>query len=305
MSGLSSFDRFSDLPEDIGRTVFELAAENGDGPRCALVSKRVQFWVEPKIYYRVMLQHAAVAKLFCRTLLDPETSKPPEFFATHIKIFVVAEFSVREEIVAALKKCLGVQTLVIWDSSSSIQEVFSSTDTLPNPTGVSIWIPEVQDDAFHSPIFRNVTHLDLACFQDDDLKQVKDLSQLNCLTHFSLGLYYHSSSPAGMAREALRLCASKLRILIIWCFEDHMSESHICFGDIKAIWEGEVDMRAITGCMYGGPASEPLGIYRQYTDRLEDWAGTSVDPENNFWAQAEAAIQGRRQRLEQRGVSSG
>ena len=44
MSVPPSFDRFSDLPEDIGQTVFELAAENGDGPRCALVTKRVQSW---------------------------------------------------------------------------------------------------------------------------------------------------------------------------------------------------------------------------------------------------------------------
>jgi hypothetical protein len=32
------------LPEDIGRTIIELAAENGSGPSYALVSKKVQSW---------------------------------------------------------------------------------------------------------------------------------------------------------------------------------------------------------------------------------------------------------------------
>lgn len=38
--------RFPSLPEDIGRTVFELLAEDSarDGLTCALVSKKVQSW---------------------------------------------------------------------------------------------------------------------------------------------------------------------------------------------------------------------------------------------------------------------
>ncbi|RXW11305.1 hypothetical protein EST38_g14550 [Candolleomyces aberdarensis] len=309
MKVLSDYDRFPELPEDIGRTVFELAAENGDGPSCALVSKRVRFWVEPKIYHRVMLRRVAVADLFCRTLLDAETHKPPEFFATHVKVFILAYINVNEKIAAALKKCRGVRTLLIWDLGSEMQEIFGSTESLLslNPTGISIcgqMIAEGQDGIFHHPIFRNVTHLDLACFDEDDLRRWgKNLSQLKCLTHFSLDLRYRSSSPAQMAREALCLCASELRIFIIWCYGDHFFESHISFGDVKAIWEGEVDMRAVTGCMHGRPA-ELLAIFRDSGDIFRDWAGTSVDPENDFWAQAEAVVQGRRQRLEQVGITT-
>jgi hypothetical protein len=38
------FNMFPNLPRDIGRTIFELAAEAGDGLACALVSKQVKPW---------------------------------------------------------------------------------------------------------------------------------------------------------------------------------------------------------------------------------------------------------------------
>jgi hypothetical protein len=41
---LPEFACFPNFPEDIGRTVFEFAAENGDGVSCSLVSKTVQSW---------------------------------------------------------------------------------------------------------------------------------------------------------------------------------------------------------------------------------------------------------------------
>ncbi|RXW12903.1 hypothetical protein EST38_g12950 [Candolleomyces aberdarensis] len=36
--------RFSELPEDIGRVIFEIVADNGWGPYCALVSKKIRAW---------------------------------------------------------------------------------------------------------------------------------------------------------------------------------------------------------------------------------------------------------------------
>lgn len=35
---------FPHVPQDIGRTIFELAAEAGDGKACAVVSKQVKPW---------------------------------------------------------------------------------------------------------------------------------------------------------------------------------------------------------------------------------------------------------------------
>lgn len=43
-SVMDVFHQFSDLPEDIGRTIFEAAAEAGNGPACAIVSRRIQSW---------------------------------------------------------------------------------------------------------------------------------------------------------------------------------------------------------------------------------------------------------------------
>ena len=101
-----------------------------------------------------------------------------------------------------------------------------------------------------------------------------------------------------MVREVLCLCASELRILIIWNDAGYFYEPHSHSSDVKAISEGEVDMRAVNGCMDSRPP-ETLAIYRDGNDILKDWAGTGADPENDFWAQAEAVVQGRRQRLEQ------
>jgi Fe-S cluster biosynthesis and repair protein YggX len=44
VNSASTTFRFSDLPEDIGRLIFEIVADNGWGPACALVSKKVQAW---------------------------------------------------------------------------------------------------------------------------------------------------------------------------------------------------------------------------------------------------------------------
>jgi hypothetical protein len=43
MDALPSPYLFAELPEDLGRIIFELVAEH-DGPSCALVSKGVKSW---------------------------------------------------------------------------------------------------------------------------------------------------------------------------------------------------------------------------------------------------------------------
>lgn len=318
----NSVTQFPDLPEDVGCTIFELAAKNGDGPCCARVSRynigallncAVHYWVlklnervhgrvEPKIYYRITLQNERVADLFCRTLLDPEASKAPEFFATHIKIFALAGISVNDKIAAALRKCRGIQTLLVWShiSNRNLQDIVNSSEPVLTPSRLAVFgeiFPEGRYQ-FHYPTFHKVTHLDIVCFQEADWKEGASLSQLKCLTHFSLDIRYRPSGFVEMVREVLHMCSSELRILIIWSDEGCFSESDHCFGDVKAISEGEVDVRAVNGCMDSRPPNM-LGIYRDGYHLFEDWADTSADPENDFWAQAEAVIQGRRRHLEQ------
>ena len=258
------------------------------------------FRVEPKIYYRIALRDERAADLFCRTSLDPEGSKAPEFFATHVKIFALTSISVNDKIAAALKLCRGIQTLLVWShiSNRNLQDIVNSSEPWLTPSRLAVFGEMFPEGRYqlHYPTFHQVTHLDIVCFQEADWKEGASLSQLKHLTHFSLDNRYRPKNLVKIVREVLGLCASKLSILIIWLDEGYFSESHHCFGDVKAISRGEVDVRAVNGCMDSKPG-KMLGIFRDGYDLFGDWADSSPDPENDFWAQAEEVVQSRR-RLE-------
>jgi hypothetical protein len=70
--------------------------------------------------------------------------------------------------------------------------------------------------------------------------------------------------------------------------------------DIKAIFEGEVDLRAVVaylGTLKESPGWQPdyVNLLRVHEDVLRDW-GEIRDGED-FWAEAEQTVQKRRRRL--------
>ena len=202
-----------------------------------------------------MLEDQVTKDLFCRTLLEPETRKPSDFFATHVKILVIADIYLDHKIVSALKTCRGVQTLVIWArcSNRELQELFGASEALLTTKRLSLFSESFLESRyrFHYPIFQNVTHLDLVCDDEDAWKRDR-LSQLSHLTHLSLDVRFKVTSAARLVGDVLHACLPSLCILVLWLDLEYFDDGHQCFGDIKAISAGDIDIRAAVACMRSG-----------------------------------------------------
>lgn len=252
------------------------------------------------IYHIVLLEKQETKARFCRTLLSPETKKPADFFAKHIKRLLIASIFLDNEIVSILKICRGVETLVIWARCHNleVQELLSASEPLLTPTRLSVFSESFTDSQyrFHYPIFHNVTHLDLVCDDEDSWNGSSSLAQLTKLTHLSLDVRYFVQSAAKLARDVLDLCQPSVCILILWLQLEHFHEDHRCFGEVKAIFAGEIDIRVVLACMGGGfyRTEKYASIHRGCDDMLRDWG---VDSTTGFWKKAEAIVEGRRRRV--------
>ncbi|ESK89776.1 hypothetical protein Moror_16838 [Moniliophthora roreri MCA 2997] len=102
------------LPYDMEREIFEMTALLY--PRVMvklpMVAKRVKAWVEPIMYRTITLNHSHSGPKFLRVLRN--SSKPPEFFATHVKSLCLSKGVSVPEARVILEQCVGVRTLACW-----------------------------------------------------------------------------------------------------------------------------------------------------------------------------------------------
>ncbi|KAJ2923486.1 hypothetical protein H1R20_g13611, partial [Candolleomyces eurysporus] len=268
--------RFSELPEDIGRVIFEVVADNGWGPCCALVSKKIR------------------------------ACKSQDFFAAHVKVVILVGFGEvqfpHDTMTSFIEACPGLQTLALWDfvRSRETQEFLTSLRLAPSRLSVIGGMFSEDEYHFHHPIFQNVTHLEF--FWEDEYDWSWDsLSQLKRLTHLSLQVDLRFGLPnfVEAVRDVISACPPCLRILVIWVDANEFfceGESAVeRLEDIDAICRGEADPRAVVAHNLPGLQSEQL-IQRHFEDYLCDWVGTSA-PGEDFWAQAEKIIEGRKHPL--------
>ncbi|KAF9447728.1 hypothetical protein P691DRAFT_801918 [Macrolepiota fuliginosa MF-IS2] len=113
---------FPDLPVDIVRLIFEKAMEATPMPvHFALVSRRVQHWVEPLIYRNLTFRHPTSFTLFYRTLRNRRysPSKSTSFFAKHVKsLHIVNKTAPKMERMIAIGRVLkGLRATAGWDTS--------------------------------------------------------------------------------------------------------------------------------------------------------------------------------------------
>ncbi|KAJ2932151.1 hypothetical protein H1R20_g4940, partial [Candolleomyces eurysporus] len=296
---------FSELPQDIARTVFELAAEAGDGLSCALVSKQVQSWVEPIIYRSVCLSGYSVIEPLHRTLTDPNTSKPAEYFAQHVKFLAVLTFAMESKVINILRACTGVRVLASWGpsfGSDAMREFLSSS---LSPSRLSIvaeanLLPQARRRTdFSLPIFQSLTHLELLCVSEDEWKHWDCLSSLSNLTHLSLDYATVDLQNNEGTRRALALCPTSLRIFVIgispWAFSNG-NES-----EAQAINNGDVDPRAIMACWEKPGGNVRMSRYEyalccSSQDRMNEWMGKTTG--KDFWELAEEIVERRRKWLQ-------
>ncbi|RXW13074.1 hypothetical protein EST38_g12780 [Candolleomyces aberdarensis] len=302
---------FSDLPQDIARTVFELAAEAGDGLSCALVSKQLASRVEPIIYRSICLSGHSVIDPLHRTLTDPNTSKPAEYFAKHIKFLAILTFAMRPEVINILRACTGVRVLVSWGptfETDAMRELFSSSYLSPSRLSIvaeADLLPQGRRRHidFSLPIFQGLTHLELLCASENEWKYWDGLSSLSNLTHLSVEPASSDTQHTERTRRILALCPTSLRIFVNWV----PSWAFPIGGENEAhaimINNGDVDPRAIMAWWGKPEGNEYMSRYEyalRYSSgsRLNEWLGKATG--KDFWELAEEIVERRRKWLQKR-----
>ncbi|KAJ2924610.1 hypothetical protein H1R20_g12481, partial [Candolleomyces eurysporus] len=316
---LKEISGFSDLPEDVGRVVFELTAEldQETGRSCALVSRKVNAWIEPKLYRTLIIESAKQMENLCRiveNIINGDSTKPPGFFASHVKAIAFAND--REElapsILSILKACHNVERLVLWcmplesDSeqpSQADRDLRELREFLASPELSPRWISTGNDtftigeDYFSYPIFQNATHVDLICECGLDTGRWNTLRHLPFLTHLSVFCDISMKECDRWVRETVGLGPISLRVLIVWLPNYYFDKMNREFEGLKAIHDGNVDSRAVVACMENPLRACGLHpILRSYQDTVRDFAGVSVG--KDFWNLAEEFIEERRRRRE-------
>ncbi|KAJ2931493.1 hypothetical protein H1R20_g5633, partial [Candolleomyces eurysporus] len=262
---------FANLPEDVGRIVFELLAQDStrDGLACALTSE-----------------------CFYRTIDAPTSTKPPHFFTRRVKVLVVNFNTKPEHIVAFLSKCTGIKTLACWLTTPAASTlVWDTMKSLPGLlTQFSIRLDPLPDGVrdFSFTIFRNLTHLEIVSVNGAEWSWAS-LADLKHLTHLSLDI------PWNISRRLLKLtreilgssCPPNLRVFVVFFSGTD--------GTLPGPPPKDLDTRVVfaTGDEEGDEGYPPADdmIVRSVDDLVTDWAGRPVG--TDFWTQAEQIIRRR------------
>ncbi|KAJ6583027.1 hypothetical protein DFH09DRAFT_1360308 [Mycena vulgaris] len=245
------FSRKLDLPVELEREIFEIAAKAdvGTALRLVLVARRVQAWVEPIIYSRVVVAHApeivGAQTQFARTILararrcgKVQSSKPTHqarllkfiriipfrpaaFFARHVKCLHVGNLS-EIELVTVLTTCTGISELGWWTSTVTASVV---------PALATLALRRLSVD--HSfdfqfpgiPSFATLTHLDITFHDTVLIPQLPPLENFPALTHFStMYRQYHYQLPATWCDDVLK---ARPRLKILLLFSDQVYYNQI------------------------------------------------------------------------------
>ena len=247
---------------------------------------------------------------------DFTSTKSLEFFALHVKALTITRTYSHDEVLLILKACQNVKAMTYWgnlrDAKDDAIRSFLTSGLSPRRTYVTSSLFTQDSMDFSYPIFQNTTHIELV-WEDVDVDdssrpgyEVKwdTLQDLKHLTHLSI--FVPSARMKNCAQRVTKIithCPQGLRVFVFWaCHMHYFRKGHAEFEGIRAINEGEVDVRAVVAYM-GSSFSmrsdyqEARPIIRSYSDIVDDCAGTTLG--KDFWALAEERIE---ERLRQRSI---
>lgn len=296
-----------DLPQDVGRLIFEAAAEirsDGLACACARVSKQVQSWcaaylprlsctnpysmlrVEPILYREVKVGSDG---LFHRTVTASRSTKPPDFFTMHVKaLLFLSHTAPALHIRDILERCNSVRSLALWASqlgSRELRDVLTSDLLAPTHISLHGYILGTEDpETFSYPIFRNVTHLEPLC-NDYANWDWSSLSNLQHLTHLNIGLHFTFTHILPVVTDILSHAPTTLRVLVISCAYPLLLTDK----DVRALNRGDVDPRVVVASGLPEHGSFALSA----SEAVEEWARPST-ARVTTWSLAEDIIRGRR-----------
>ncbi|KAJ2914202.1 hypothetical protein MD484_g6220, partial [Candolleomyces efflorescens] len=245
---------------------------------------------------------------------DLKSIRSLEFFALHVKVLAITGSYSPDEVLVVLKACRNVKTMAYWGSLRGAKDdeiqSFLTSGFSPRRTYVTSNLFSQDCVHFSYPVFRNATHVELvwqevgeASYPADDVKW-DTLQDLKHLTHLSI--FVPSARMKDCARsvaEIISNCPQSLQVFVLWvCHTHYFRNGFVDFEGIRAISEGEVDVRAVVAYMGSSFAlrldsQKAQPIIRSYQDIVNDCAGITVG--KDFWALAEEKVA---ERLRQKSV---
>ncbi|KAJ6483522.1 hypothetical protein C8R47DRAFT_1048968 [Mycena vitilis] len=226
MEGGSEVLRVANLPPELERDIFELAAWKCPEsiPTLILVAKRVCIWIEPQLY-QVVLSSGTPERLL--RMLE---SKPAEFLRRHVHHLALSSVIPRSEVARVLSICTDVQDLAIW-TGDTYPELLTDMRNLSNLQRLSVNLYELfgGPKEFRLPNlvevpFLHLTHLDIFSHMPEALWPI--FGMLPSLTHLAFSDYYSYE----MMQTALDICPRLELVVVVWTQEDDVERSEDALG---------------------------------------------------------------------------
>ncbi|KAJ7485726.1 hypothetical protein FB451DRAFT_1363557 [Mycena latifolia] len=182
------------FPPELEREIFETAALQNVAMTSTLlvVARRVFAWVEPLLYRTIALDRSA-RSLGLKVALDSKRASVPHFLRDNVRQLYFDSIEDDRSLHDILSVCTGIQTLALVryrDDPELLRDLEALGDLrrLTANLGDQGIFDAVESMDLRSPIFSNITHLDL--FDDftgiAELSYWTDLTLLPALTHLSL-----------------------------------------------------------------------------------------------------------------------
>ncbi|KAF6746012.1 hypothetical protein DFP72DRAFT_641365 [Ephemerocybe angulata] len=313
---LEAFPLFADLPDDIARSIFELAADDKNVDwECALVSKKVKQWVEPVLYKSIVIDSTAGMSGLCRTI-QFHPSKDPHFFSLHVKRLSLSDTNWLPscgQTIAILEACQSVKSLELLMNYDIVKEdiqigvhnawhgIRPQILTLPmllfNPTHRHFRLSPNRPS-----LFVNVTHLELFVNRTLGAGQWSwaSLSSLEALTHLCLSSWNIDMETADVARNHLTIAAPFFPPSLVVCA---VAIRYIeLFWDIRQLVEKSdwtTDDRVVVSVAKDYYDAE-LKSYGKWVARATIWrwdpcSESYYDEWQGFWDRAERMVKERRE----------
>ncbi|KAF5339148.1 hypothetical protein D9611_011166 [Ephemerocybe angulata] len=227
--------RFGDLPDDLVRTVFEVAANDCDkfAWSLAYVSKAVRSWVEPILYRQLPIdsQKTLLHLLSNVNTTAPLSSKPPGFYRSYVRRIYFGDrynqgLKGITDLISACPNVTRLSAITMANPNLPVHEMDClvgnhATWDLLRPTWLTIspclFVPSRRHFRFaadsgsnYNPIFTHITHLELTWITrtHDVTWSWSSLPLLTALSHLCI-----SSTPRN---DALTCAARNLRAAMPW-----------------------------------------------------------------------------------------
>ncbi|KAF6746011.1 hypothetical protein DFP72DRAFT_641361 [Ephemerocybe angulata] len=236
-----NLSRFEDIPDDIARSIFELAAEERNvACHCAVASRKIKAWVEPVLYRRIAIDSPTRMANLHRTIRC-HPSKGPKFFSSNVKALYInwqVPWGFFTNLIRAFQSVEKLEIHFRLPYDSSIERIANLglgwKDIRPRMLLLPMLLfkpahrhfrcgvqGEIEDQHLHRSLFLNVTHLELVVH--GTLRATEwdwtSLAQLETLTHLCLSTSTMYEECAVAAQQHLALATASfppsLRVCVV------------------------------------------------------------------------------------------